>query len=751
MKISQLAKTIKVPSKELFIQVAKLGIPVKSVQSAIPEKNIDKLIISLKKKFPSVNWDEIDIKVIKTESKAKSKRSAAKTKEVKKKTVKITANKEKTEKTDKKVAAVKRPKAVRGKKDSKEKLIEDKKTVEDKTVEEKAVEEKKEQPSVKEETTVEKIEEKSPEKKPAKVLKIKCPIAVKDLASKLIISPGQIIKLLMSKGVLVTINQLINEEDAKTAGEEFGYLIERLPTLEEEETFAHEEKDREEDLIPRSPVVTFMGHVDHGKTSLLDYIRKTKVTDQEKGGITQHIGAYEVSFKKGKITFLDTPGHEAFTAMRARGANVTDIVVLVIAVDDGIMPQTIEALNHARAAEVQIIVALNKVDKPNVDIDRVKKQLSEVGLMPEDWGGKTITVNVSAKTGEGIDNLLEMMLLESEMLELKANPNRPAKGVVIDAKISKGGGPIATVLVQNGTLKKGDIVVLGEYYGKIRALLNDKLYRINEAGPAMPVEILGLNGTPRAGDNFIIVSDEKTAREICQARQQKIKDEAFAPSSRKITLEELYSEIQKGKIKELNVILKADVNGSLEALADSLNKLSTKEITLKIIHKGVGEVNESDILLASASNAIVIGFHIRTTPEADKARKAEQVDVRLYSIIYEAVADIRAAMEGLLEPDIKEVVTAKIVIRQVFKLSKHGIIAGCFVQKGKVARNSYCRLIRDGGEIYKGKISSLKRFKDDVRDVSEGYECGIGLENFTSYKEGDIIEVFVVEKTARRL
>jgi translation initiation factor IF-2 len=587
---------------------------------------------------------------------------------------------------------------------------------------------------------------------PVKTMQVKFPIMVKDLAEKVSVGPGVIIKSLMDMKVLATINQLIGEDDAKAVAEKFGYKLERLPTLEEEIIAKHQEQDdKKEDLLPRPPVVTIMGHVDHGKTSLLDYIRKAKVADQEKGGITQHIGAYEVDLRKGKITFLDTPGHEAFTAMRARGANATDLVVLVVAADDGVMPQTVEALDHARAADVPILVAITKVDKQNIDLDRVKKQLADLNLLPEDWGGKTVTVNVSAKTGEGVDNLLEMILLEAELLELKANPNKPARGVVVEAKLSKGGGPIATVLVQGGTLRQGDIVVCGQHYGKVRALINDKIHRVPHAPPSIPVEILGLNGVPQAGDTFMVVEDDKRAKEICSIREQKIKEEQAQPTARRITLEDLYSEIQKGKLKELNVIIKTDVRGSLEAMADSLMKLSSQAIGLNIIHKGVGDINESDILLAAASNAIVIGFNVQKTPEADPAAKLQQVDVRTYGIIYEAVSDIKAAMEGMLEPQIKEIFIGRVVIKQVFKVSKSGIIAGSYVQKGKITRNTNCRLVRDGQQVYKGKISSLKRFKDDVREVAEGFECGIALENFEDIKAGDIIEAFGIEKIARKL
>ena len=464
--------------------------------------------------------------------------------------------------------------------------------------------------------------EETPNLKP---MMVKLPIAVKDLASKMSIASNLLIKQLMGIRVMATINQLIDEEIAKEVGEKFGYRIEPLPTVEQETLAVHEKEDASK-LEPRPPVVTFMGHVDHGKTSLLDCIRKSKIADLEKGGITQHIGAYRVHTDRGDITFLDTPGHEAFTAMRSRGATATDIVILVVAADDGIKPQTIEAIDHARAAEVPIIVALNKIDKPNIDLERVKKELSSFDLTPEDWGGKTIIAGVSAKTGEGVDSLLEMILLEAEMLELKADPSKPARGVVVEGKLSKGGGPIATVLIESGTLYPSDVVVCGKYYGKIRALINDRIHKIKKALPAAPVEILGLNGVPGAGDKFFVVDNERKAREITELRLQKIKEESSAPTARKISLEDLYGEIQKGSVKELKVILKADVQGSLEALRDSLMKINTKELKLNIIHRAVGEVSESDVLLASASNAIIIGLHTTKTPEAYKAVKKEGVD-----------------------------------------------------------------------------------------------------------------------------
>jgi translation initiation factor IF-2 len=750
LKISELAKRVKMPSKVLLIQIIKLGITAKSAQASLSIAEMDKVLKALAKKKPS-----LDIEKIKqgTSAKKKPKPEADKsTKEKKqKKKAKTSKTKPKTRAAViKKTAAAKKP-AVKRK--TAEKPVKHKqKSVE--PVKEKKTESisiKKTEASVEPSESGKAVLRKVEDKAAFKVLQVKFPIIVKDLAQKMSIGASLIIKELMGINVFANINQLIGEDDAKVVAEKFDYQLERLPTVEEEALTTHlEEEQDEKTLMPRSPVVTLMGHVDHGKTSLLDYIRKTKVTDQETGGITQHIGAYEVILSKGSISFLDTPGHEAFTAMRARGAHATDIVVLVVAADDGLMPQTIEAIDHSRAADVPIIVAINKIDKPDVDIDKTKKQLAEIDLLPEDWGGKTITVNVSAKTGEGVNSLLEMILLEAEMLELRANPNKPARGVVVEAKISKGGGPIATILVQNGTLYQGDVVVAGSHFGKIRALLDDKIHRIKDAPPSKPVEILGLNGVPQAGESFIVVSDEKKAKEICSMRR-KIHEEEETSVVQRITLEDLYSEMKRGKITELKVILKADVRGSLEAIADSLAKLGTKSMGLNIIHKGIGDINESDILLAAASNAIVIGFHVRKTPEAERAGKSEHVDIRLYNIIYEAISDIKAAMEGLLEPDIKEVFAARILVKAVLKLSKSGIVAGSIIQKGKVLRNMNCRLIRDGEAIYKGKISSLKRFKEDVKEVAEGFECGVKLENFTSIKVNDIIECFEIEKTARKL
>ncbi len=582
-----------------------------------------------------------------------------------------------------------------------------------------------------------------------KVLKIDLPITVKELSIKLQIKPNELIKRFLSKKILVTINQSLDEENAQSVCKEYGYRIERLPTQEEEFLADHEKEDPSK-LRPRAPIVTFMGHVDHGKTSLLDMIRKTKVVDKEAGGITQHIGAYEVSLPKGNVTFLDTPGHAAFTAMRARGANVTDVVVLVVAADDGIMPQTMEAIDHATAANVPIVVAINKIDKQNINIDKVKKQLAQHDLAPEDWGGKTITVGVSAKTGQGIDDLLEMLLLEAELLELKANPERDASGIVVEAELSKGKGPVATVLVSKGTLRAGDTVVAGVNYGNIKAMLNDSGRRVKEAGPAKPVEILGLSGVPLAGERFYVVTDEKKARSIVTTRRMEEEKKKLEARAGKISLEDLYNKIKEGEIKELKIILKADVRGSLEAIKDSLEKLSTKDVKLSVIHGQVGNINESDIMLSSASNAVVLGFHVSITPEAKALSKREGVDVRIYNIIYEAVGDVQAAMEGMLEPIIEETFLGRAEVKQVFKVSRVGIIAGCFVVKGTISRNTTAKLIRNKEEIFKGKITSLKHVKDDIKEAREGFECGISL-SFNDIKKGDIIEAIEVKKVARRL
>ncbi|AKC63238.1 MULTISPECIES: translation initiation factor IF-2 [Clostridium] len=575
-------------------------------------------------------------------------------------------------------------------------------------------------------------------------------ITVKEISDKLEKSYAEVIKELMLMGVMASVNQEINFEMAEKLAAKFDTEI--LKEDEDEEDDLEDIlKDNEEGehLQKRSPIITVMGHVDHGKTSLLDAIRKSKVTSTEAGGITQHIGAYTVELNGEAITFLDTPGHAAFTAMRARGAQVTDIVILVVAADDGIMPQTQEAISHCKAANVPLIVAINKIDRPGANIDKVKQELTEYGLVAEDWGGDTICVPVSAHTKEGIDDLLEMILLSSEILELKANPNRKAKGTVVEAKLDKGRGAVATLLIQNGTLRVGDSIVVGSTYGRIRAMFNDKGKNIKSAGPSTPVEILGLSEVPEAGDKFYQVKDEKTARGIADKRKEKIRDE-YLQSTHKVSLEDLYNQIQEGTVKELGLIVKADVQGSVEALKQSLEKLSTEEVKVRVIHGGVGAINETDVTLATASNGIILGFNVRPDNNATIASERDGVDIKTYRVIYDAIEDIKSAMLGMLEPEFKEVVIGTAEVRQVYKISSVGTIAGAYVQTGKLARNAGARVIRDGIVIFESELGSLKRFKDDAKEVAQGYECGLSIEKFNDIKEGDIIECFIMEEIKKK-
>ncbi|MCG3116339.1 MAG: translation initiation factor IF-2 [Candidatus Manganitrophus sp. SA1] len=584
-----------------------------------------------------------------------------------------------------------------------------------------------------------------------KVVKLYEGMTVKEFSELIGQKVPSIISKLMAMGKMATINHPILLDEASLIAEEFGVKAELVSEKTEEEILSPSMPDDPNDLLPRSPVITIMGHVDHGKTSLLDSIRQTKVTEGEAGGITQHIGAYTVTVGDKRVTFLDTPGHEAFTAMRARGAKVTDIVVLVVAADDGVMPQTIEAINHAKAANVPIIVAINKIDKPEANADRVKTALAEFELIPEAWGGKTIFAEVSAKKKIGLEDLLEMILLQAEVLELKANPTRPMLGTIVEAKLDRGRGPVATVLVQQGTLRVGDIFVTGAHFGKVRALINDKGKKVDQAGPSIPVEVIGLDGVPLAGDTFVVVADERTAKEVAQGRSQRQRL-AELSQTRRVTLDDLYQEIQEGTVKELNIIVKADVQGSAEAIKESLEKLTSPLVKLRVIHRGVGSITESDILLASASNAIVIGFNVRPETKGEDLAERENVDVRLYTIIYDAIADVKAAMEGLLEPTLKERTLGRVEVRQVFQIPKQGVIAGGHVSSGLISRNSAgARVIRDGTVVYEGKIGSLRRFKDDVKEVQAGYECGIGIENFNDIKVGDVIEVYTHDKIAAKL
>lgn len=573
-------------------------------------------------------------------------------------------------------------------------------------------------------------------------------IVVGDLAKKLDIAASEVIMKLIKLGIMANINQEIKFETAEKIALDYDILLEREEKEEEAADIIIEE-DEAEDLKPRPPIVTVMGHVDHGKTSLLDSIRNTRVTDREAGGITQHIGASEVTVNGKKVVFLDTPGHEAFTEMRSRGAKVTDIAILVVAADDGIMPQTVEAINHSKAAGVPIIIAINKIDKPSANIERVRQELSEKGLLVEEWGGDVIDVPVSAKTGENIDTLLEMVLLVSEMEELKANPDRNAVGTVIESNLDKGRGPVATVIISNGTLKVGDPIVAGSSYGKVRAMINDKGKRIKKAPPSTPVEILGLNEVPNAGDQFVVLASDKAARTIAEKRKEKIRDEQMKASS-KISLEDLFEKMQHGELKELNIIVKADVQGSVEAVRQSIEKLTNEEVSVRVIHGGVGAITESDIMLASASNAIVIGFNVRPSTGANTLVEREKVDMRTYRIIYEAIEDIEKAMKGMLDPEYVEEELGKAEIRLPFKVPNAGMVAGSYVISGKILRNAKARLVRDGIVVYDGTIDSLRRFKDDVKEVATGYECGIGLTNFNDIKEGDIIEAYVIKEVERK-
>ena len=599
----------------------------------------------------------------------------------------------------------------------------------------------------KRETEAERLQRIQLEKARKAQLKVMIPdeITVGELASRLKVNVAQVIKKLMGLGVMASISETVDFDTASLVAEELGAKVEHEVHITIEERLFEADDDREEDLVERPPVVVVMGHVDHGKTSILDAIRKTRVTAGEAGGITQHIGAYQVEMNGKPITFLDTPGHEAFTSMRARGANLTDIAVLVVAADDGIMPQTVESINHAKAAGVSIIVAINKMDKPTANPERVMEQLTQYELVPEEWGGDIICVPVSALTGQGIDDLLENINLVAEVKELKANPNRRAKGAVIEARLDKGQGPIATLLVQKGTLHQGDIIIAGTAVGRVRVMRNDKGRTLKEAGPSTPVEITGLTEVPAAGDLFDIVEDEKLARELADKRAAEAKEKQFA-AFHKVTLDNLFSQIAEGQRKELAIIVKADVQGSAEAVKQSLEKLSNDEVRVRVIHAGVGAINKSDVMLANAGNAIIIGFNVRPDPVAKDEAAQSEVELRMYRVIYDAINDVRDAMKGMLAPKFREVELGRAEVRNVFKISSAGTIAGCYVLEGKVTRAAKIRLVRDGIVITEDEIDSLRRFKDDVREVAQGYECGIGLEKFSDIKEGDIFEAFMMEE-----
>jgi len=632
---------------------------------------------------------------------------------------------------------------VKTEKGKEERKIDEQEKVEKKEQEKKevavTVKEERREEKKKEEKIKEKKEEKK-EEEDIKILTIPEVITVRELAEMLDVSPNDIIARLLKKGIIATINQGVDPNVAVEIAEEYGYLAE-IKKEEEEEEAVEKEETPPENLQPRPPIVVIMGHVDHGKTTLLDTIRRSRIAEKEKGGITQHIGAYMVETRDGrKITFLDTPGHEAFTSLRARGAKVTDIAVLVVAADDGVMPQTIEAINHAKAFNVPIIVAVNKIDKPNADPMKVRRELSEHGLIPEDWGGDTIFVDVSAKTGQNVDQLLEMILLLADILELKADPTKRAKGTIIESKLDRHRGPIATVIVQEGTLKIGDIFVAGATYGRVRAMFNDRGERLKEAPPSTPVEILGFEDLPDPGDILVVVESEKKAKQIAEQRREKKEQKVVTG----FKLEELFKKIQEGDIKELNVIIKADTIGSLEAIKKSLDELSSDKVGIRVIHGAVGGISENDVMLAKATNAIIIGFNTRPDPKVREVLERERVDVRLYSVIYQVIDDIKKAMEGLLEPVEKEVLLGSAEVRATFKIKGVGTVAGCYVLEGKIVRNAKARLIREGVVVYDGEIESVRRYKEDVQEVAKGYECGVKLKNFNDVKVGDIIECYEV-------
>ena len=690
IRVYELAKQYGVSSKEFVEELHGYGIPIKNHMSTL---------------------DSETVQLIETERNA-AKPPPAKPPETK---VEPSSTKKKTKKA-KKVAAVS--------------TIDEAKVVEAKT------EPPKEDAAISEEKTV------------ATVPQIQEGVTVGLLASELGFKGTEMIMRLMKLGIMASINQRLDYEILKAISDEFGFEAVRKLTLEEQ--ILQDEPDDAANLLARSPVITIMGHVDHGKTSLLDAIRQSNVMDTEAGQITQHIGAYHVELESGSVVFLDTPGHAAFTAMRARGAQVTDIVVLVVAADDGVMPQTVEALNHAKAAGVPILVALNKMDVENARPDYVKQQLAEYDLVPEEWGGQTIFVEISAKERIGIEELLEMLLLEAELLELSANPNKPARGTVAEAKLDKGRGPVATVLVQSGTLQVGDAFVAGRYYGKVRAMINDRGQRVKNAPPSTPVEVLGFTGVPEAGDQFFAVDSERDARALSESRQEQHRATQLGPQSR-VSLDDLFDQIREGDIKELNIIVKGDVQGSVEAVFDSLQRLSTDEVKINVIHQAVGGITETDVLLASASNAIVVGFNVHPTTGALIAKENEDIDVRTYSVIYNLISDVQSAMEGLLEPEVREVVVGRGIVRELFRTPRMGTIAGSYVNWGRIIRNYALRVLRENRLIYEGQVDSLRHFKEDVTEVQANYECGIGVSTFDDFKVDDVLECYTHERIPRSL
>lgn len=779
IRINKLALELNIPNDKIIDELKKKDVPVKNHMSSIDGEVAeyvrglftDKTVVKAKKKAATkkavAKKESTVAKPItaKTAAKAAAKKKAAQDiidkEEAKKpkaapakvappepeKPKVVEANKEETD-ADKQKSARKLGLKVVVKQEETEKKKESKAPKEKPTAKK-----KKEEPKS---PPVEKAKEKPPEEtaptgepvqEEFEVVQLMDNMPLRDVAERLKCTANDIIMDLMTLGSMATINQSLSLEVASKIADQRGFEVEVITPESESGFEEEEEEDLEKDRITRPPIVTIMGHVDHGKTSLLDAIRKTHVIDGEAGGITQHIGAYQVKLKNSVITFLDTPGHEAFTAMRARGAQVTDIVVLVVAADDGIKPQTLEAIHHANAGGVPLLVAINKIDKPDAKPDEVQKQLADQGLLPEEWGGQTIYTKVSAKEGQGIDHLLEMILLQAEVMELKANPKLGARGVIIESHLDKGRGPVATLMIQKGQLKVGDPFIAGNYFGKVRAMANDQGKEIQKASLSTPVEVIGLPEVPSPGDTFLVVKDEKRARQLSNLKIQRKRESVLSQKPR-ITMEDLHQQIVEGKIHELNLIIKADVQGSIQAVQEAFNKLETDRVRVKIIHDAVGGITESDILLASASNAIIIGFNVRPTFKAEVMAAKEKVDVRMYSIIYEAIEDVQKALEGLLEPTFREKIMGRAEVRKVFSMPKIGVIAGCQVISGTLERNSQARLVRDNVVVYEGKIQSLRRFKDDVKEVASGYECGLALDKYQDLKQGDIVEPFILEEVA---
>ena len=726
-RVYELAKTLEISNKELLERLKEMGIEAKSHSSGIEEADVNRVLDAFAKKEEA-----------KQEKKAEPKQEKKPEKKAERKP------EPKTEKKPERKATPMQEKKAEKKTEPERNMF----AQEDGNSNKKKKKNKKNKNKNFNQPVPAPVAEESKEEEILEI-QIADSISVKELAEKINKPSSAVIMQLMKLGVMASANQEIDFETAEKVCENFDIIVEKAEEIDLLEEAFREEVDDEADLEERPPVVVVMGHVDHGKTSLLDSIRHSHVTAKEAGGITQHIGAYTVSINGKPITFLDTPGHEAFTAMRMRGAQVTDIAILVVAADDGVMPQTIEAINHAKAAGVEIIVAINKIDKPGANPERVKQELVEYGLVAEDWGGDTICVPVSAVSKEGIDSLLEMIILVAEMKELKANPNKRARGNIIEAQLDKGRGAVATVLVQSGTLNVGDPIVAGSSYGKIRAMMNDKGQKVKKAGPSMPVEILGLNEVPMAGDMFYVAENEKKARQVAESVIAKSREDLIKETPQKVSLDDLFNQIQSGNVKELNIVIKADVQGSVEAVKQSLEKLSNDEVRIRTIHGGVGAVTESDVMLASASNAIIIGFNVRPEASAKNVAEDQKVDIRLYRVIYNAIEDITAAMKGMLDPVYEEKIVGHAEIRQIFKASGVGTIGGSYVTDGKFVRNAKVRIVRDGIVIYDGELATLRRFKDDVKEVNAGYECGLLFNKFNDIKEGDIVEAFVMEEIKR--